>query len=307
MKSSLNFSDEQRAATERAGLLAGLSKVKLLKEPEAAALAYGLLQKQQQMVLVFDLGGGTFDVSVLEVGGGFVEVIATSGDGQLGGDDFDNVIIDWMINQFSKISCEGSKFIMKDAISLKRLKVEAVKVKLQLSQTSNASVNISNLYNGLGLVDSLSRKQFEQLSRTLFDRLLKPLREVSLMAGINLPGESGQVGTFQSEIDIIDDIVPIDGDASQRNLQIKGRANAKEKNKAKGNSKRELRRLQKEYSDPSLSLFPGGQALDDVVLVGGATRMPAIIRLVKIMTGIGIIYYFYIFTNYYRSSQKRQS
>ena len=75
------LSDEQRAATERAGIFAGLSKVKLLKEPEAAALAYGLLQKQQQMVLVFDLGGGTFDVSVLEVGGGFVEVIATAGDG----------------------------------------------------------------------------------------------------------------------------------------------------------------------------------------------------------------------------------
>ena len=93
------FLPSQCDATLRAGERAGLEKVKLLREPEAAALAYGLTQQARQVVLVFDLGGGTFDVSVLEVGGGFVEVIATSGDPHLGGDDFDAVIVDWIVDQ----------------------------------------------------------------------------------------------------------------------------------------------------------------------------------------------------------------
>eukprot|EP01038_Epipyxis_sp_PR26KG_P005723 gene5723-7906_t len=246
------FDAKQRIATEKAGLLAGLSKVKILKEPEAAALAYGLTQNKPQIVLVFDLGGGTFDVSVLEVGNGFVEVIATSGDSNLGGDDFDNIIQNYLMDQLAlqlQLSDIRIESVKSDIIVQNKLKNAAINAKINLSRNQSVNIYLPNLIeNNFDLNCTLTRKKFDSLSKNLINRLLRPLREVSLMAGINLPGESGQL--------------------------------------VKGESNKELRRLQKEYKDPSLSLFPTGQTLDEVILVGGATRMPSIIKLVKVITGI---------------------
>jgi molecular chaperone DnaK len=145
------FSRSQREATEQAGRLAGLQKVRLLREPEAAALAYGLDLSEQQLVLVFDLGGGTLDVSVLDVGNGFVEVIATNGDPHLGGDDFDYVIVDWLVDQFELVSKEGARHVRNDVLALARLRDIALQAKKQLSVAVDCIIEIPSLYNGVGL------------------------------------------------------------------------------------------------------------------------------------------------------------
>ncbi|KAJ1430280.1 Hsp70 protein-domain-containing protein, partial [Ochromonadaceae sp. CCMP2298] len=238
------FTQQQRDATERAGKLAGLEKVKLLREPEAAALAYGLNLHKQQLVLVFDLGGGTFDVSVLAVGGGFVEVIATNGDSHLGGDDFDYVVVDWLLEQLAAVtSKEAAGRVAKDVFALARLREAALQAKKALSQEREVAIDVPFICGEVGLSVTLTRKKFEALSKKLFLRMLKPLREVAIMAGVNLPGESG--------------------DATK-----------------------EMRRLQKALSDPKLLAFPGGQVLDEVLLVGGATRISAVRRLVRAVTGV---------------------
>lgn len=286
------FSRFQREATERAGRLAGLQKVRLLREPEAAALAYGLDLSEQQLVLVFDLGGGTLDVSVLDVGNGFVEVIATNGDPHLGGDDFDYVIVDWLVDQFELVSKEGARHVRNDVLALARLREIALQAKKQLSVAVDCTIEIPSLYKGVGLPSTkLTRGKFESLSRHLLARILKPLREVAIMAQINLPGESGQLGTLLQE-DSIDDnndsVVqgPELTVSELRKLQLSGRREAKDRKKTRGATSKELRRLQRESGDPSLSMFPGGQQLDEVLLVGGATRIPAIRRLVRTITGV---------------------
>jgi molecular chaperone DnaK len=283
------FSRSQREATEQAGRLAGLQKVRLLREPEAAALAYGLDLSEQQLVLVFDLGGGTLDVSVLDVGNGFVEVIATNGDPHLGGDDFDYVIVDWLVDQFELVSKEGARHVRNDVLALARLRDIALQAKKQLSVAADCTIEIPSLYNGVGLpATKLTRGKFESLSRHLLARILKPLREVAIMAQINLPGESGQLGTLLQE-DSIDDSVVQGAELSVselRKLQLSGRREAKDRKKTRGATGKELRRLQRESGDPSLSMFPGGQQLDEVLLVGGATRIPSIRRLVRTITGV---------------------
>lgn len=283
------FSRSQREATEQAGRLAGLQKVRLLREPEAAALAYGLDLSEQQLVLVFDLGGGTLDVSVLDVGNGFVEVIATNGDPHLGGDDFDYVIVDWLVDQFELVSKEGARHVRNDVLALARLRDIALQAKKQLSMAVDCTIEIPSLYKGVGLpTTKLTRGKFESLSRHLLARILKPLREVAIMAQINLPGESGQLGTLLQE-DSIDDSVVQGAELSVselRKLQLSGRREAKDRKKTRGATGKELRRLQRESGDPSLSMFPGGQQLDEVLLVGGATRIPAIRRLVRTITGV---------------------
>jgi molecular chaperone DnaK len=283
------FSRSQREATEQAGRLAGLQKVRLLREPEAAALAYGLDLSEQQLVLVFDLGGGTLDVSVLDVGNGFVEVIATNGDPHLGGDDFDYVIVDWLVDQFELVSKEGARHVRNDVLALARLRDIALQAKKQLSVAADCTIEIPYLYNGVGLpATKLTRGKFESLSRHLLARILKPLREVAIMAQINLPGESGQLGTLLQE-DSIDDSVVQGAELSVselRKLQLSGRREAKDRKKTRGATGKELRRLQRESGDPSLSMFPGGQQLDEVLLVGGATRIPSIRRLVRTITGV---------------------
>ena len=133
------FSDAQRQATKDAGKIAGLEVLRIVNEPTAAALAYGLDKEDSQKILVYDLGGGTFDVSLLEIGGGVIEVLATSGNNRLGGDDFDNKIVDWMVAEFKK--AEGID-LSGDAAAMQRLKDAAEKAKIDLSGVMQTNINL---------------------------------------------------------------------------------------------------------------------------------------------------------------------
>ena len=133
------FNDAQRQATKDAGKIAGLNVLRIVNEPTAASLAYGLDKEQEQTILVFDLGGGTFDVSVLELGDGVNEVKATAGDNHLGGDDFDKAIVDWMVAEFKR---EQGIDLGKDRMALQRLYEAAEKAKIELSSTQSSSINL---------------------------------------------------------------------------------------------------------------------------------------------------------------------
>lgn len=276
------FSPTQCRATENAGKLAGLEKVKLLREPEAAALAYGLNRKEPQVILVFDLGGGTLDVSVLDVGGGLVEVKATSGDPHLGGDDFDTLIVRWLIAQHV---ANGGKDPIGNAFLMSRLYDIAESAKKDLSSQTSTIISVPLLDGEKSLEVELTRRKFESLASKLITRMLKPIREVAIMSGVNLMGESGQAGVQDDDDDSGDGDVEVSS-AALRKSQLEGRKAAREKRKLRGTVMKETRRLQKEFSDPSISTFPGGRILDDVILVGGATRMPCIQRLLRTVTGI---------------------
>jgi len=172
------FSDSQRKATKDAGKIAGLDVLRIINEPTAAALAYGLDKTHAHTVLVFDLGGGTFDVSILELDNGVFEVKSTAGDNFLGGDDFDSKIIDYLISEFQKI--EGID-LRKDKMALQRLKDEAEKTKIQLSQTMKATVNIPYITatpsGPKHLNVELTRAKFEELCSDLFKRLEAPVKQ----------------------------------------------------------------------------------------------------------------------------------
>ncbi len=208
------FNDSQRQATKDAGQIAGLEVLRIINEPTAAALAYGLDKKKDETILVFDLGGGTFDVSILEVGDGVVEVKATSGDTHLGGDDWDAVIMDWMISEFKK---EQGIDLRNDRQALQRLKEAAEKAKIELSSMMETEINLpyitADQTGPKHLLLKLTRAKFEQLSEGLVKRLRGPVEQA----------------------------------LKDANLKV---------------------------SD-----------IDEVVLVGGATRMPMVQALVKEMTG----------------------
>ncbi|KAL3139986.1 hypothetical protein ABBQ38_004272 [Trebouxia sp. C0009 RCD-2024] len=177
------FDEEQKHATITAGQIAGLQTVRLLREPVAAALAYGINLKKDQTVLVLDLGGGTYDVSILEVGQGVVEVLATGGDPQLGGDDFDNVIVDWLIKEHLKP--QGVKWRQPEVISQLRTIAEAAKIRL----SDTASVAIKMPLKGRDsqpIQAVLTLQKFEQLSADLFRRARLPLDEACWQAGVDL-------------------------------------------------------------------------------------------------------------------------
>jgi molecular chaperone DnaK len=208
------FNDAQRQATKDAGQIAGLEVLRIINEPTAAALAYGLDKKKDETILVFDLGGGTFDVSVLEVGDGVVEVKSTHGDTHLGGDDWDAVIMDWMIAEFKK---EQGVDLRGDRQALQRLREAAEKAKIELSSMMETEINLpyvtADASGPKHLLLKLTRAKFEQLGEGLVKRLRTPVEQALKDAG----------------------------------LQVK--------------------------------------ALDEVVLVGGATRMPMVQALVKDLTG----------------------
>ncbi len=208
------FNDSQRQATKDAGQIAGLEVLRIINEPTAAALAYGLDKKKDETILVFDLGGGTFDVSILEVGDGVVEVKATSGDTHLGGDDWDAVIMDWMISEFKK---EQGIDLRSDRQALQRLKEAAEKAKIELSSMMETEINLpyitADQTGPKHLLMKLTRAKFEQLSEGLVRRLRGPVEQA--------------------------------------------------------------------LKDASLKVGD----IDEVVLVGGATRMPMVQALVKEMTG----------------------
>ncbi|ADI64103.1 molecular chaperone DnaK [Trichormus azollae] len=208
------FNDSQRQATKDAGKIAGLDVLRIINEPTAAALAYGLDKKENETILVFDLGGGTFDVSILEVGDGVFEVKSTSGDTHLGGDDFDKKIVDWLANQFQ--SNEGID-LRKDKQALQRLTEAAEKAKIELSSATQTNINlpfITATQAGPKHLDMmLTRGKFEEMTADLLDRCRKPVQQALQ-------------------------------DAKLSNAQ-----------------------------------------LDEIVLVGGSTRIPAVQELVRRMTG----------------------
>ncbi|HMU47297.1 MAG TPA: molecular chaperone DnaK [Chitinophagaceae bacterium] len=181
------FNDAQRQATKEAGEIAGLTVRRIVNEPTAAALAYGLDKgKHDQKIAVFDLGGGTFDISVLELGDGVFEVKSTNGDTHLGGDDFDKVIMDWLADEFKK---DEAIDLRKDPMALQRLKESAEKAKVELSSSSETEINLPYITAVDGvpkhLVKKLSRAKFEQLADNLFARCLKPCEAALKDAGLN--------------------------------------------------------------------------------------------------------------------------
>ncbi len=188
------FSDSQRQATKEAGEIAGLEVKRIINEPTAASLAYGLDKKDQDMkVAVYDLGGGTFDISILELGDGVFEVKSTNGDTHLGGDDFDQVIIDWLAQEFK--NDEGID-LKKDPMALQRLKEAAEKAKIELSSATQTEINLPYIMPVDGvpkhLVRSLSRSKFEQLADSLISQTIEPCKKAVADAGMQ-PSDVDQV------------------------------------------------------------------------------------------------------------------
>ena len=187
------FNDAQRQATKDAGKIAGLDVKRIINEPTAAALAYGLDNEKEQKIMVYDLGGGTFDVSIIEIGDGVIEVLATSGDNRLGGDDFDEKITQYMIETFKK---ENGVDLSNDKMALQRLKESAEKAKKELSSATTTNINlpfISMNENGpLHFDMNLSRSKFDELTHDLVERTATPVQNALRDAGITA-SELGQV------------------------------------------------------------------------------------------------------------------
>ncbi len=182
------FSDSQRQATKEAGEIAGLNVSRIVNEPTAAALAYGLDKgESDQTILVFDLGGGTFDVSLLEIGEGVVEVKATSGDNHLGGDDWDSKVVDWMVKKFQG---NNGVDLSKDKIALQRLQEAAEKAKIELSSSSETTIHLPYITHGesgpLHFEEKLTRSEFQKLTADLLERTKSPFRQVIKDAGLDV-------------------------------------------------------------------------------------------------------------------------
>lgn len=182
------FSDHQRQATKEAGQIAGLNVLRIINEPTAAALAYGLDKgEKEQTILVFDLGGGTFDVSLLEIGDGVVEVKATSGDTKLGGDDWDERVVSWLIEKFK---AGHSIDLSKDKMAMQRLREAAEKAKIELSQTQSTSINLpyitASADGPLHLDETLSRAEFQRMTSDLLDRCKGPFAQAIKDANIKV-------------------------------------------------------------------------------------------------------------------------
>ncbi len=205
------FNDAQRQATKEAGEIAGLKVRRIINEPTAAALAYGLDKKNKDMtVAVFDLGGGTFDISILELGDGVFEVKSTNGDTHLGGDDFDHVLIGWLADQFQD---DYNVDLRKDPMALQRLKEAAERAKIELSSSTQTEINLPYIMPIDGvpkhLVTTLSRAKFEQLTDELVKRTLEPCKEALKDAGLSasdiddviLVGGSTRIPRIQEEVE----------------------------------------------------------------------------------------------------------
>ncbi len=180
------FNDAQRQATKDAGKIAGLDVKRIINEPTAAALAYGLDKKKTGTVAVYDLGGGTFDISILEIGDGVFEVKATNGDTKLGGEDFDNVLIDYFVSEFKK---EQSIDLKNDKLALQRLKEGAEKAKIELSTAPQTEVNLpfitADASGPKHLNIKLSRSKFETLVGELVEKTIEPCKQALKDAGLS--------------------------------------------------------------------------------------------------------------------------
>lgn len=205
------FNDAQRQATKEAGEIAGLKVRRIINEPTAAALAYGLDKtNEDKKIAVYDLGGGTFDISILELGDGVFEVLSTNGDTHLGGDDFDKVIIDWLAGEFE---AEEGVDLKKDPSALQRLKEAAEKAKIELSSSAQTEINLPYITATASgpkhLVKSLSRSKFEQLSDDLVRRSMEPCKKALEDAGLStsdideviLVGGSTRIPVIQEEVE----------------------------------------------------------------------------------------------------------
>jgi molecular chaperone DnaK len=205
------FNDAQRQATKEAGEIAGLKVMRIINEPTAAALAYGLDKTGiDQKIAVYDLGGGTFDISVLELGDGVFEVLSTNGDTHLGGDDFDQVIIDWLANEFNS---EEGVDLRKDPMALQRLKEAAEKAKIELSSSTQTEINLpyvtATASGPKHLVKSLTRAKFEQLAESLVKRSMEPVVKALKDAGLStsdideviLVGGSTRIPIIQEQVE----------------------------------------------------------------------------------------------------------
>ena len=187
------FNDAQRQATKDAGKIAGLDVKRIINEPTAAALAYGLDNEKEQKIMVYDLGGGTFDVSIIEIGDGVIEVLATAGDNHLGGDDFDQKITDYMISEFKK---QYGVDLGNDKMALQRLKEAAEKAKKELSASTTTNINLPfismNADGPLHFDMNLTRAKFDELTHDLVERTANPVQAALRDAGIS-PSELGKV------------------------------------------------------------------------------------------------------------------
>ena len=187
------FNDAQRQATKDAGKIAGLEVKRIINEPTAAALAYGLDNEKEQKIMVYDLGGGTFDVSIIEIGDGVIEVLATNGDTRLGGDDFDDKIIDWMVSEFK---AQQGVDLSNDKMAMQRLKEAAEKAKKELSSATTTNINLPfismNASGPLHFDMNLSRAKFDELTHDLVEKTAIPVQNALKDAGINA-GELGKV------------------------------------------------------------------------------------------------------------------
>lgn len=205
------FNDAQRQATKEAGEIAGLKVMRIINEPTAAALAYGLDKSgKDQKIAVYDLGGGTFDISILELGDGVFEVLSTNGDTHLGGDDFDQVIIDWMAGEFNT---EEGVDLRKDPMALQRLKEAAEKAKIELSSSTQTEINLPYITATASgpkhLVKTLTRAKFEQLADTLVKRSMEPVAKALKDAGLStsdideviLVGGSTRIPVIQEQVE----------------------------------------------------------------------------------------------------------
>ena len=183
------FEDAQRQATKEAGQIAGLDVLRIVNEPTAAALAYGLdKNEKEETILVFDLGGGTFDVSLLEIGDGVVEVLATAGDNELGGDDWDNRIVEWLVDKFKS---QNGVDLSKDKMAMQRLREAAEKAKIELSSAQQASINLPYITvdaekNPMFLDETLTRTEFQKITSDLLDRTKSPFNQVVKDAGMSV-------------------------------------------------------------------------------------------------------------------------
>ncbi|MBQ1235329.1 MAG: molecular chaperone DnaK, partial [Oscillospiraceae bacterium] len=181
------FNDAQRQATKDAGRIAGLDVKRIINEPTAAALAYGVDKEEEQKIMVYDLGGGTFDVSIIEMGDGVQEVLATNGDVRLGGDDFDNRIIDFLVSEFKK---DAGIDLTSDKMAMQRLKEAAEKAKIELSGMTQANINLPFITadaTGPKHMDvTLSRAKFNELTGDLVERTMVPVRQALKDSGLSI-------------------------------------------------------------------------------------------------------------------------
>ena len=180
------FNDAQRQATKDAGKIAGLDVKRIINEPTAAALAYGLDNEKEQKIMVYDLGGGTFDVSIIEIGDGVIEVLATAGDNHLGGDDFYQKVTDWMISEFKKLNGVD---LSNDKMAMQRLKEAAEKAKKELSTATSTNINLPfismNADGPLHFDMNLTRAKFDELTHDLVERTANPVQAALRDAGIS--------------------------------------------------------------------------------------------------------------------------